>query len=238
MIDNELRNRSFARNAILLVLFVMIVICSLIAVSYAYYTTPSTSNTLLVSQTVSVDCLNITATSQNIVHTPPQSFYAIADSQVLNMTGTAGSGVANTGGPFGIVGFTIQNNCAAATSVDVIFVPDSSNTMPPEYIKSAYCANTPATCAAATSTSYDTPLRWNNSEYYNASSTPTGFWSYMATTFNLKSGAYMYSLTDATPISIAASSSKNISYKYWLLSSASNYHGLIMSGKFVVYTVS
>ena len=125
------------RQVILIILFCMIVVCSGLSFSYAYYSSTASNKTGFRKQNLTVECLNITATTWS--SSLPGYFTSMSDYAALHYSGEGCVDCGTTNQPFGMVTFTFQNSCAADVYADVLFVPNSSNTMSLNDIKYAIC---------------------------------------------------------------------------------------------------
>ena len=249
------RKKITLRSIALLVIFVMLVICSLLSFSYAYYASTANNNNAFSVHNTVVECLSITTSTSTykIATSLPSYFYPVSDSSAMTGDGIVLPyvGYDYSGQSFGQAAFNIKNNCGAAVNFDIIFIPDALNEMNFSYIRYSICNDH--------STSYQNPLNScfaprgstkystaRNLSAYCYWADDSGFWSYMASTAIgglAKGGAdgRMCSFVRGdypNGYSIAANSSTVLAFRFWIDSSTatSNYNGKRMSGKFVVYT--
>ena len=159
------------RRVVLLILFVLIVICSAIAVSYSYYT-PPTEGTLSYSTTDITGCLSLTVGNMSASDTP-DIFYPTTDADALSQDVMGGTSI-------GTIDFHVQNLCSEALNYRIIFIPNSSKTLPSNMINYSLCDKEFFNC----SNSDFTTVRNLGSAMYNdfscvtTSTRPTDFWSY------------------------------------------------------------
>lgn len=234
------------RNIALLVIFVMLVICSILSFSYAYYTSSATSNPTFAVHNTSVDCLSITPGSGDYqtITSLPAYLYPVSDTYAK----TTASLISKA---FGQVSMVVINNCSSAVDFDILFIPDSNNQINQSYIRYAICehtfsSNTISECWNPGNNSYYGTARTlgNSSTCYSASD--SGFWTYMASTSiggNALGGsdARMCSLTRQESSSgyhiEATQIMRYITIRYWLNETTplAQYNNKRLSGKFVVY---
>lgn len=252
------RYKNTFRNIALLVIFVMLVICSILSFSYAYYSSTATSNPTFAVHNTSVECLSIeTSTSNYYMETSlPSYFYPVSDTYARTTQGDAnehGGGTWDdnnyTGKAFGMESIHVGNKCASAVNFDVLFIPNTYNQINMNYVRFALCsgdwwAGSGTNCWNPVSSTYTAAKTLGNSSTCYSSSS-SGFWSYMASTSiggNALGGsdARMCSFLRqnySSGISIAANSSTKITIRYWLNETTplAQYNNKRLAGKFVVY---
>ncbi len=244
---------SKARNIILLVIFVMLVICSLLSVSYAYYTKRPDGDSWFITSNVTVDCLSISyydSISQQLSGSSPAYLYPTSNATAVNLVGVSGFTYAGiTGKAFGQAYFRIKNQCNAATNFDIVFIPNSSNQISMNYINYSHCADTGPNCAdGGTQTNIGT--LGNSSTCF--APTASQLWLNLAKRYSPTAGSPYYNLgsdnricsmvraRSSTGLSIAANGTYTITVRYWLNDtvSLSTVNGKRLSGSIVVYTMS
>ena len=244
------------RNIALLVIFVMLIICSILTFSYAYYSSSGYGSDAFGAHNVSVDCLSITtsADSYYMITSLPSYFHPVSDNYAKTTWGDlASNGWGNmgdidyTGKAFGQESIIIKNNCNATVYFDVLFVPTMWNSISLNYIKFAYClGDWRGICGEPNSSTYGLTFTLGNQCWTGNDGRPDdGFWSYMAST---KVGGLELGGSDprmcsflrqdeSAGHSISATSSYSITIRYWLSETTpvSQYDGKLLSGKFIVY---
>ena len=114
----EIKEKIDIRSVTLIVLFILIFLCSLLSVSYSYYTTTAVDKTDFFIHNTTISCLNITKQSETVVL--PSSAKPVANTTGLNDSTNTISGKYM---------ISIKNNCSASLKYNIRFVPDSANQM-------------------------------------------------------------------------------------------------------------
>ena len=243
-----------SRHIILLILFVMIVICSILSFSYAYYSSSINNDPNFISQTTGVECLDISTVFSSSL---PSYFSPISNNSSL-FWNPAYTDTGYTGDVFGQIGFNITNNCSYSVNVDVLFVETAENEFPMSVMAYYICTagNETGQCfddstiiptAYAFATTGVSDME-NNPYCYTPSTAPANFWNYMAYQTdgpNLKTNGAMCSLIkqkDVNGLIIQGNSSIDFSIRYFAhdatIFGTLDYRGLVFAGKFIVYTLN
>ncbi len=229
------------RNYVLVVLFVMIMISGIFAVSYSYYSSASSSG-IMSQALVTSECL--TLSTQSIYSTKPAYLYPIGDDQA-NLKSIAYNVGATTNEPVGVVTFSVKNNCDERVYADIVMMAQSDNTLPIANINYSYCSKNPSTqCLwSISSTTSGYCSKRNNIRYGVLSGVGQAsidanysneFHIYLETTYG--GGADVCGMLGTSGVPIDGNSTKNIRIKYWLRSEATNYVGKKLSARFIMYT--
>ncbi len=252
------KNRTF-RNIALLVIFVMLIICSILSVSYAYYASTANNNNSFVVHNTTVECLSISTSSGAYIMASslPSYFYPVSDTYARTTAGNApshGTGTSTdlqyTGRAFGQLSMEIKNNCTNSVYVDVLFVPTFLNQIDLSFIRYALCFGEfgPAsTCWLATSNAYSAAKTLGNSATGQLAScfgyTSGSFWNYVARNamYNpmpLNQNMCSFIKQNYTPgLTISGNGTTKLTIRYWLNegTSVNYYDGRLLSGHFYVY---
>ena len=110
------------RDRILWVLFILIGICTLISVSYAYFVVSGANNANLNISVSAPSCASIDITSGTSVNITGEYAAPISDAKALSSDVFRSS-------------FTLKNGCDKEQSLSVLLVPSSSSTMNPKALK-------------------------------------------------------------------------------------------------------
>ena len=231
------------RNYVLVVLFVMIMISGIFAVSYSYYSSAASSGTII-NDLVAVECL--TLSTQSIYSSKPGYFFPIsnddANSRSLHCCTTG-----DTGEPVGYVMFEAKNNCSEKTYVDIAMISQSDNNMDFGNINYSYCSANPwyncrwainssvsGYCSARTSLNYLGGIGLQNSDYDSHYSPE--FQIFLQTHYGVGQTDGFCSMLGTSGVPIEANSTKNILIRYWLDKDATNYEGKKLSARFVMFS--
>ena len=110
------------RDRILWVLFILIGICTLISVSYAYFVVSGANNANLNISVSAPSCASIDITSGTSINITGEYAAPISDAKALSSEVFRSS-------------FTLKNGCNKEQSLSVLLVPSSSSTMNPKALK-------------------------------------------------------------------------------------------------------
>ena len=247
------KNRTF-RNIALLVIFVMLIICSILSVSYAYYASTANNNNSFVVHNTTVECLSISTSTgaYSMISSLPSYFYPVSDTFARTTDGNAaghGTGTSTdfqyTGWAFGQLSMEIKNNCTNLVNFDVLFIPTSFNQIDLSHVRYALCFGEfgpTSTCWRPNSSSYSAAKTLYNSatcfDYTSGS-----FWNYVARnhgTHLLPLNQKMCSFIRQNynpPLTISGNGTTKLTIRYWLKegTSVNYYDGRLLSGNFYVY---
>ena len=110
------------RDKILWVLFILIGICTLISVSYAYFVVSGANNANLNISVSAPSCASIDITSGTSINITGEYAAPISDAKALSSDVFRSS-------------FTLKNGCNKEQSLSVLLVPSNSSTMNPKALK-------------------------------------------------------------------------------------------------------
>ena len=110
------------RDRILWVLFILIGICTLISVSYAYFVVSGANNANLNISVSAPSCASIDITSGTSINITGEYAAPISDAKALSSDVFRSS-------------FTLKNGCNKEQSLSVLLVPSNSSTMNPKALK-------------------------------------------------------------------------------------------------------
>lgn len=238
-----MRKHNKLRNYVLLILFVMIMISGIFAVSYSYYTSAPTSRDII-TQSISVDCL--TLTTNTVYSTKPAYLYPI-DAEEANYKRILQNGASNTGQPVGIATFGVTNSCSEQIYVDILMISQSDNVLDFGNIEYSYCSSNNYTYClnafSSTNSGYCAQRKTYNyahnagisPEYLNATYSPE-FQIYMQQTYGVGQTNGLCAMLGTSGVPINGNSSTKITIRYWLKENASDYDGKTLSARFVMFT--
>ena len=229
------------RNIVLVVLFVMITISSMFAISYAYYSSPTQilQPSSLDFQLYNTGCLSI-STDWMIISTGPAYISPTMQETAIaaNLTNHVSS--TSTGKSIGILEAGINNNCNKEVFVDFTFVPTPLNSINLDDMRFGYCIATGYGHCASEGTITDSYFYETTGTAYCRSSTEdTAVTSFiLGVTPDLAYDTYQ-KYCDITPfgIRIPANGAKIIGIRYWLSQYATNYANKDLVGRFLIYAM-
>jgi hypothetical protein len=238
------------RNIVLVILFVMILICSLLSVSYSYYTSSAANSNSFVKSNTIVPCLSISYYFDSVYQNSaalsslPAYLFPVDQHTVLqDDTPCLGPYGGSTCRAYGDVAFHIHNNCSTQTYFDVAFIPMPTNSVDPSNFWIAYCNSSMLSCANSPSQFYSSGgMRHMGQRCFNPSSATlsayfkTLYWEAAKTTLDPKICS-IGMLWNYPGFSIGANETKYITFRYWITEGATVSPGDAFVGKFIVYTV-
>ena len=236
---------SKGRKIVLTIIFVLLIISSIFAVSYSYYSSPTQilQPSSLDFQLYNSGCLNITTTGV-VVNTTASYLAPTALSPAVTTNLRTVSSNTLTGSGVGVYQAAFENNCNQEVFLDFMFLPNAMNDVNLDDIRFGYCINNESAPYSATHCIDGQAI----ADYYATDTTGTAYCISpmerpdVLTFIQGISPATNYDSTQDfcevfyTGIRIPANSYKEISIRYWLSINAVNYSSKRLSGKFIVYS--
>ena len=176
------------RDKILWVLFILIGICTLISVSYAYFVVSGANNANLNISVSAPSCASIDITSGTSINITGEYAAPVSDAKALSSDVFRSS-------------FTLKNGCNKEQSLSVLLVPSNSSTMNPKALKYVLIEQNSALPNEGTLVTKEMELSAN---------TQKELLSKYGQTYNVKTG---YELTN---VSIASNEEKSYYLYLWI----------------------
>ena len=176
------------RDRILWVLFILIGICTLISVSYAYFVVSGANNANLNISVSAPSCASIDITSGTSINITGEYAAPVSDAKALSSDVFRSS-------------FTLKNGCNKEQSLSVLLVPSNSSTMNPKALKYVLIEQNSALPNEGTLVTKEMELSAN---------TQKELLSKYGQTYNVKTG---YELTN---VSIASNEEKSYYLYLWI----------------------